>query len=82
MTLEIFTNFGNVPIFNIAQHYLGFTFTSNNCDDEDILKQMRMLYCRSNRIVRLFSKCSRLVLLELCRSFYTVFYCPYIWTNL
>ena len=61
--------------------YLGFTFTSNNCDDADILKQMRMLYCRSNRLVRLFNKCSIPVLLELCRSFCTVFCCPYFWTN-
>ena len=49
--------------------YLGFIFTSNNCDDADILKQMRMLYCRSNRLVRLFNKCSKPVLLELCRRF-------------
>ena len=61
--------------------YLGFTFTSNNCDDADILKQMRMLYCRSNRLVRLFNKYSKPVLLELCRSFCTIFYCPYFWTN-
>ena len=54
--------------------YLGFTFTSNNCADADILKQMRMLYCRSNRLVRLFNKCSK------C-SFCTVVYCPYSWTN-
>ena len=33
--------------------YLGFIFTSNNCDDSVILKQIRMLYCRSNRLVRL-----------------------------
>ena len=59
--------------------YLGFTFTRNNCDDADILKQMRMLYCRSNRLVRLFNKCSKPVLLELC--FCTIFYCPYFWTN-
>ena len=38
--------------------YLGFIFTSNNCDDSDTLKQMRMLYCRSNRLVRLYNKCS------------------------
>ena len=38
--------------------YLGLIFTSNNCNDSDILKQMRMLYCRSNRLVRLFNKCS------------------------
>ena len=64
--------------------YLGYTFTSNNCDDADILKEIRMLYCRSNRLVRLFNKCSITcitVLLELCRSFCTVFYCPYFWTN-
>ena len=49
--------------------YLGFIFTSNNnCDDSDILKQMRMLYCRSNRLVRLFNKCSKPVLLEFCRT--------------
>ena len=61
--------------------YLGYTFSSNNCDDNDMLKQMRMLYCRSNRLVRLFSKCSKPVLLELCKSFGTVFYCSYFWTN-
>ena len=37
--------------------------------------------CRSNRLVRLFNKCSKPVLLELCRSFCTVFYCPYFWTH-
>ena len=56
--------------------YLGFTFIGNDCDDADILKQMRMLYCRFNRLVRLFNKCSKPVLLKLCRSFCTVFYCP------
>ena len=24
--------------------YVGYTFSSNNCDDNDMLKQMRMLY--------------------------------------
>ena len=42
---------------------------------------MRMLYCRSNRLVRLFNKCSKPVLLEFCRRFCTVFYCPYFWAN-
>ena len=53
--------------------YLGFTVSSNNCDDNDMLKQMRMLYCRSNRFVRLFSKCSKPVLLESYRSSCTLF---------
>ena len=72
----------SLPImYTDSINYLGFTFTGNNCDDADILKQMRMLYCRSNRLVRLFNKCSKPVLLELCRSFCTIFDSPYFWRN-
>ena len=39
-----------------------------------MLRQMRLLYCRSNRLFRM---CSKHVLIELCRSFCTTFYCPY-----
>ena len=42
---------------------------------------MRLLYCRSNRLIRMFNKCSQNVLIELCRSFCTTFYCPYFWTQ-
>ena len=38
--------------------------------DAEMLRQMRLLYYRSNRLVRLFSK-----------SFCTTFYCPYFWTQ-
>ena len=61
--------------------YPGFTLVSNNCDDADILKQIRMLYCISNRLIRLFNMCSKPVLHELYRNRCTVFYCPYIWIN-
>ena len=61
--------------------YLGYIFSNNNNDDAEMLRQMRLLYCRSNRLVRLFSKCSKTVLIELCRSFCTKFYCPYFWTQ-
>ena len=60
---------------------VGFIFKINNCEDTDILKQMRMFYCRCNRLVRLFNKCSKPVLLELCRSFCTLLYGPYFWTQ-
>ena len=43
--------------------YLGFTFTKSHEDDNDMLRQMRMLYARSNRLVRLFHSCSRTVLI-------------------
>ena len=38
--------------------YLGFTFTNSHKDDNDMLRQMRMLYARSKRLVRLFHSCS------------------------
>ena len=60
--------------------YLGYMFSSNNSDDNEMLRQMRLLYCRSNRLFRMFNKCSKHVLIELCRSFCTTFYCPYFWT--
>ena len=55
-------------------------FNSNNSDNTEMLRQMRLLYCRSNRLFRMFKKCSKNVLIELCRSFCTTFYCPYFWT--
>ena len=53
----------SLPKINInsAQHsikYLRFTFTSSHKDDNDIIRQMRILYARSKRIVRLFHSCS------------------------
>ena len=57
--------------------YLGYIFTSDNSDDAEMLRQMRLLYCRSNRLIRMFNKCSQNVLIELCRSFCTTFYCLY-----
>ena len=60
---------------------LGYIFTSDNSDDAEMLRQMRLLYCRSNRLIRMFNKCSQNVLIELCRSFCTTFYCPYFWTQ-
>ena len=46
--------------------YLGYIFCNNNNDDAEMLRQMRVLYCRSNRLVRPFSKCSKTVFIELC----------------
>ena len=53
--------------------YLGLTFTNSHKDDNDMLRQVRMLYARSNRLVRLFHYCSRNALIELGRSFVVQF---------
>ena len=60
--------------------YLGFTFSVNVQDDDDMLRQMRTLYIRSNKLLRTFYHCSIDVKLELFRSFCTSFYCCYLWT--
>ena len=60
--------------------YLGFTFSMNVQDDDDMLRQMRTLYIRSNKLLRTFYHCSIDVKLELFRSFCTSFYCCYLWT--
>ena len=50
--------------------YLGFTFSSDKKDDIDMLRQLRILYTKSNRILRLFNCCSINVKLALFRSYY------------
>ena len=55
--------------------YLGFMFNSNRQDDKDMLRQMRNLYIRSNKLLRTFHYCSSDVKLELFKSYCTSFYC-------
>ena len=33
--------------------YLGYIFTSENSDDAEMLRRMRLLYCRWNRLIRI-----------------------------
>ena len=54
--------------------YLSFTFSMNVQDDDDMLRQMRTLYIRSNKLLRTFYNCSIDVKLELFRNFlYLIF---------
>ena len=61
--------------------YLGFTYSSDQKDDKDLLRQMRMLYTKSNILLRLFYHCSTDVKIALFRSYCTCFYCPFLWTH-
>ena len=49
-------------LYTDSLKYLGFIFTSSDKVYSDVLQQMRMLYARSNRLVRLFHSCRRKVL--------------------
>ena len=57
--------------------YLGFMFNTNAQDDEEMLRQMRALYIRSNKLLRTFHYCSTG---QLFKSYCTSFYCCYLWT--
>ena len=48
--------------------------------DMDMLRQMRTLHIRSNKLLRAFYHCSIDVKLKLFRSFCTSLYCCYLWT--
>ena len=63
--------------------YLGFTFSSDKKDNNDMLRQMRILYTKSNRLLRLFHCCSTDVKVALSRSYMYCgrFYCPFLWTH-
>ena len=67
--------------------YLRFTFSSDQKDDNDILvlRQLIMLYTKSNRLLRLFHHCSVDVKLALhvvvFRSYCACFYFPFLWTH-
>ena len=58
--------------------YLGFTFISDQKDDNDILRQLTMLYTKSNRLLRLFHNCSVDVKLALFRGYCTCIYCLFL----
>ena len=64
-----------------SNKYLCFTFSSDKKDDNDMLRQMRILYTKSNRLLRLFHCCSTDIKLNLFRSYCTCFYCPFLWTH-
>ena len=61
--------------------YLGFTFSSDQEDDKDLLRQLRLLYTKSNRLLRLFYHCSTDVKISLFRCYCTCIYCPFLWTH-
>ena len=72
---------GNIIDYAEKTKYLGYMFTNDKQDDVEMLRQFRLLYMRSNKIIRMFYLCTIDVKLELFRSFCTSFYCCYLWTG-
>ena len=68
----------NILEYSSQTKYLGFMFNTNAQDDEDMLRQMRTLYIRSNKLLCTFRYCSTDVKLELFKSYCTSFHCCYL----
>ena len=56
--------------------YLGITFCETMKDDKDMIQQMRLLYAKSNKLLRFFSHCTTDVKLVLFDS--TSIYCSFL----
>ena len=61
--------------------YLEFVFCENKKDVEDMLKHMRSLYAKSNKVIRVFNHSTVDVKLLLIKSYCTSFYCGYLWSD-
>ena len=62
--------------------YLGYIFSNNNNDDAEMLRQMKFLYCRSNRLVRLLVNVAKLSLLSYVEVFAQRFTVPIFGHNI
>ena len=62
--------------------YLGFMFTPDSKDDVEMQRQLRTFYARSNTILIQFAKCDESVKPVLFSSFYSCYYCPYLWLDM
>ena len=80
-TAQLYTLNENIISYAEKTKYLGYMFANDKQDDVKMLRQLRLLYIRSNKIVRMFHFCTIDVKLELFRSFCTSFYCCYLWTE-
>ena len=61
--------------------YLGVFILSSFMDDDDISRQVRLLYIRANFLFRKFAYCSGEVKIKLFKSFCTNLYCCHLWSN-
>ena len=62
--------------------YLGYHFSEDFKDDNDILRQIRNFYARSNTLLRDFAQCSISIKLKLFKAYCINFYCAYMWSDM
>ena len=79
-TAQLCSN-GNIIDYVEKTQYLGYMFTDDKQDDVEMLRHLRLLYMRSNKIIRMLHFCPIVVKLQLFLGVCTSFYCCYLWTG-
>jgi len=73
---------GNATVQFVNEfRYLGHIITENHKDDDDIERETRNLFIRTNVLLRRFGKCSREVKLRLFKSYCMGFYDIALWKH-
>ena len=72
---------GQNVVYSTSEEYLGHVITNNLKDDEDIHKQRKLLYSRSNSLIRKLNLCSEETRAHLFKSFCSNLYCSPVWND-
>jgi hypothetical protein len=72
---------GNILNWVDEHKYLGYYFTSDNCDVRDMRRQLQYIYSKGNVLYRKFHKCDDPVKILLFRMYCSNLYCCQIWCN-
>ena len=72
----------NIPFVQSFRHLgLGHIISASLCDNEDIERDIKNTFVRTNMLIRRFKKCSFYVKTELFRSFCLGLYDIALWSN-
>lgn len=66
-------------MFAVQFKYLGHIIDNSLCDDDDIHRELKSLFCRTNVLSRRFARCSLQVKVKLFRSYCICLYDVALW---
>jgi len=61
--------------------YLGHIINDRLSDDNDINREIRNMYVRTNMLIRRFGRCSRILKTRLFRTYCACLYCSALWST-
>ena len=75
--------FINDNVINVVskEKYLGAFISDSNCDDDDLIRQMRSIYARGNALIRNFKHCSEEVKSLLFKTYCSGMYGSSLWKS-